>query len=197
GQGNYPSSGRVVNNSLADNFPLITADNVSWRSRHATTSMTWEDRGKLRATLRVDGYYSSTATSTDTLLQYTTRMTFYAGQSYGDVTHLIRSAFRATAKYVKVKSASMLTRSCLTNPPPIQNQLRLGFSGDKLWVRDSTGSASVELIPPQFTSIDINGAKTTITTDSNNGMVLADWSYHGATARMDFTPIAGSGSLTQ
>src|SRR5262249_3795765 len=127
-----------------------------------------------------------------------TRMTFYAGQSYVDVTHLIRNSFRPVSKYVKVKSARMLTPSALS-PTPIQNQLRVAFSGDKLWVRDSTGSSRVELIPPTFVSISSNGTKSTITTDTNGngGMVLADWSYHGATARFDFEPIASSTSLTQ
>jgi len=197
GQGNYPSSGRVVYDSLADNFPLTTADQVGWRSRHATSSMIWEDRGKLRATLRVDGYYSSTATSTDTLLQFTTRMTFYAGQAYVDVTHLIRSSFHSQAKFVKVKSAQVLTHSSLL-PWPVDKHLRVAFSGDKLWMRDSTGSASVELISPTFTSIDSNGVKTVVTSDSNGpngGMVMADWSYHGATARFDFEPVANSPAL--
>jgi len=49
----------------------------------------------------VDGYYGNPSVPTDTLLLYTTRITFHAGQTYVTVQHLIRNSFHAYERYVK------------------------------------------------------------------------------------------------
>ncbi|MEQ1831905.1 MAG: hypothetical protein ABL977_02535 [Candidatus Eisenbacteria bacterium] len=189
--GQYLTSGRRINNSTANNVTLTTENNVAWNSKHAPT-FTWEESGPLRAVLRIDGYYNAAPADT---LKFTTRMTFYAGQYYIDVTHVIRNSFLPNERFVKVKSAKLITPSSLT-PAPIVNQLRISRSGDNLWVRDSSGAAQVELMPTEFTTTDNLGVDTIVNTDANGGMVLADWSYHGASARFDFDQAPPSASQT-
>src|SRR5262245_39670755 len=106
--GGFSTSEKVVLPTIADNLPLVTADNARKLGRRLPLSVSWDDKGPLRATLRVDGFYGDSLVPTDTLLYYTTRMTFYAGQQYVTVQHLIRNSFHAYERYVKVKSAKLL-----------------------------------------------------------------------------------------
>lgn len=177
--GSFANSERIVNSTSTDNLPLVDAAGVSFAGR-GTAIFTWEDAaGLMRRTLRVDGRYGSLSAP---LLYYTTRMTFYAGQSYVTVQHVIRNSFPLEERYVKVKSA--LLRVGSTNTV----SARAGGSGSELWVDAFSGKARVELVPPTLsvTTSYPPRLNTTLNVDPNNGMVIGDWSYHGATVCFDF-----------
>lgn len=179
------SSERLVSSTTNDNLPLVLAGNGTRPGRRAPLRWSWEDRGPLRATLRVDGYYGDPGVRSDTLLYYTDRITFYAGQTYVTVEHMIRNSFHASERYVKVKSARLL----VPGGSPATERIRR--SGDRVWLYPRSDGASFEMIPDSltYTTGFTNGTRTqaTMLVSSNEGMIIADWSYHGARARFDFS----------
>src|SRR5262249_32730568 len=86
--GTSPSE-KMVSSTSKDNLPLVLVGDKIRTGRRAPLRWSWEDRGPLRATLRVDGYYGDPNVASDTLLDYTDRITFHAGQTYVTVQHLI------------------------------------------------------------------------------------------------------------
>src|SRR5262249_3402165 len=176
---------RLVKSTGSDNLPLVLAGGITRPGRRAPLRWSWEDRGPLRATLRVDGYYGDPGVVSDTLLYFTDRITFHAGQAYVTVDHLIRNSFRASERYVKVQSARLLV------PGTSPSAGRIRRSGDRVWMQGSRG-ASLEMIPDslEYTtrySLDDTRTQKTLSVASNGGMVIPDWSYHGAHVRFDFS----------
>ena len=180
------SNEKLVQVTTNDNLPLTPAGTDSMRvGRRTPTSWRWEDKGPLRATLRVDGFYGAPSVPADTLLRYTTRLTFYAGQRFVTVDHTIRNSFYLSERFVKVKSAKLLVGS--QTAPATKRVTR---SGDQVWLYPSSGMGSLELIPDQFTySSAYTGGRVnhTIDVDGNGGLILGDWSYHGGRVRFDFS----------
>ena len=189
--GTSPSE-RLVSSTSKDNLPLVLAGDIARLGRRAPLRWSWEDRGPLRATLRVDGYYGDPKVVSDTLLYYTDRITFHAGQTYVTVQHLIRNSFAASERYVKVKSARLL----VPGSSPATGRIRR--SGDRVWINPGDRGASVEMIPDSlvYTADFRNGARTqkTMRVSSNGGMIIADLSYHGAGVRFDFSDTTLSAS---
>ena len=189
--GSFGSSERLVSSTSSDNLPLVLADNTIRPGRRVPLRWSWEDRGPLRATLRVDGYYGDPGVVSDTLLYYTDRITFHAGQTYVTVDHLIRNSFHASERYVKVRSARLLVPG--SNPAAG----RIRRSGDCIWLQPRNGGASFEMIPDSLTyTADFQKelrTQETMIVSSNGGMIIPDWSYHGARARFEFADTTLSG----
>jgi hypothetical protein len=182
--GTSPSE-RLVNSTSSDNLPLVLAGDLTRRGRRAPLRWSWEDRGPLRATLRVDGYYGDPNVPNDTLLYYTDRITFHAGQTYVTVEHMIRNAFRSSERYVKVRSARLLVPG---SSPAVGLSRR---SGDRVWIAPGHRGASFEMIPDSltYTASFRDGARTQkiLRVSSNGGMIIPDRSQHGAGVRFDFS----------
>jgi len=182
--GSSPSE-RLVNSTGNDNLPIVLAGDITRSGRRAPLGWSWEDRGPLRATLRVDGYYGDPKVASDTLLYYTDRITFLAGQTFVTVEHRIRNSFRASERYVKVKSARLLVPG--SNP----GSGRIRRSGDRVWIAPGHRGASFEMIPDSL--VYTAGFKNDVLTkkalrvSSNGGMIIPDRSHHGAGVRFDFS----------
>lgn len=182
--GTFGNSSRVVAFSARDHIPMVMADGTVLLGKRPS-AMVWESSGPLRATLRVDGFYASAATPTDTVLRYTTRMTFFAGQTYVDIEHVIRNSVRAIETYVKVKSARLETVNGSNGP--FSTATRASRTGLPLWTDTPSGNSAFELIPY---TMKVDGAvqqDSTINVDVNGGMVIADWAHHGTSMRFDFS----------
>lgn len=187
GNGAFENGERVVFPAVNSN---ITVNDVGsgqqFSGRGTPDTVAWEYQGPLRATLKVEGSYKNGGT---TLLTYTTRLTWYAGQTFVKIEHLIRNSFAAQERWVKLSSAKLnVGTSTTTN--------RIARSGDTVWSNVTSGSgASVELLPASVTISDeyapyakppIERVQETLNVDTNGGMIIGDLSYHGATVQLDF-----------
>jgi hypothetical protein len=183
--GTFSSSEKLVTSTSSDNLPLLLAGDITRAGRRAPLRWSWEDRGPLRATLRVDGYYGDPNVVKDTLLYYTDRITFHAGQTYVTVDHLIRNSFHASERYVKVKSARLLV------PGGSPASARARRSGDRVWIQAGASGAAFEMIPDSLTYTswfsDPVRIEKTMGVSANGGMTLPDWSYYGTHVRFEFS----------
>ena len=184
--GSFGSSEQIVAVRTASN--LIAHDagsNRDFAGRGPPSRVEWEYRGPLRATLRVEGAYTS---GSDTLLGWTTRLSWYAGQSYVRIDHVLRNSLPARERYVKLSSARLRVGS----PTATSRVLR---SGSTVWTEAATSGAALELIPATLvvsTTYEpeaippIWRVNTTVDVDANGGMLIGDLSHHGATWQLDF-----------
>lgn len=182
GNGSYANNERVLTTAgnNPDNLPLVDNANTTYQGKGTPTAVTWEYKNSLRAVLRIDGVYGNVQ-----ILKYTTRITFYAGQSYVMVDHLIRNSQQYEERYVKVRSAKLRLGLAGTT-------VRATRSGAKSWANFASGSGlTLEMIPPTAvvtTGYNANGTRNNINmdVDANGGLVIGDMSYHGASFRVDF-----------
>ena len=136
--GMFSSGDQVVSTTSTSN--LIAHDagtNRDFPGRGPPRRMVWEYLGPMRATLRVDGAY---ATGSDTLLAWTTRLTWYAGQSSVRIDHVLRNSLAARERYVKLTSARLRV-------PPTSTPTRIERSGSTVWTAVTTAGATLDLIP--------------------------------------------------
>ncbi len=171
------SSGSNLNLSGRDSG----TSNASLTGNGAPSNMTWEYGGPgssqtMRATLRIDGQYGS-------LLNHTTRITFYAGLGAVRVEHLLRNSKADNETTVKVRSASLKIGDgngvTVTAVRP----------GSMSWAKVTAQSgATFELVPSSFYYAS---------SSSNGGMVVADQSYHGASIMLDFAPSSTTSAVEQ
>lgn len=196
--GTFASGERLITPAAGSNLTINdVASGNQFSGRGAPTTIIWEYQGPLRATLRVDGPYKNGAT---TLLDYTTRITWYAGQSYVRVEHLIRNSLATQERYVKVSSAKLNAGTSTTTH-------RIAKSGDSIWSNVvSGGGTSVELIPATvvissdydpISTPPVERVQQTLNVDVNGGMIMADLSYHGATVQLDFAAGLSAGEKTR
>lgn len=186
GSGSFSSGEKIITAGSASNLTLRTAGASSdINGRGLPSKLEWEYRGPLRATLRVDGAYAS---GTDTLLGWTTRLTWYAGQTHVRVDHTLRNSNRARERYVKLASARLRIGSATATG-------RVDRSGATVWA-DATPGAILELIPATVvisTAYDpaavppVARVNATVGVDANGGLLIGDLSHHGATWVLDFS----------
>lgn len=180
GDGRFDPSERVLAPTSASRLLLLDAAGAAFTGRGMPDSVVWEERGPLRATLRVDGCYRA---GRDTLLLYTTRLTFRAGRADVQVRQLLRNSFPYDARFVKIKSA--LVRLDTASVP-----VRIARSGDGVWLNPANGEGGAELVPPRLLVPTATYPRRTVSVsvDADGGIVIPDLSYHGATLCLDFTP---------
>jgi hypothetical protein len=130
----------------------------------------------LRALLRVDGSYTGFPD-----LEYTTRLSFYAGRSDVRVEHVLRNSVPDNETHVKLETATLRVGS------GDGTTVTATRSGSVEWSQ-VTGQSGLtfELIPQT-----IYGS---ISRDANGGMLLPDMSYHGATIVLEFGDDGGDSS---
>jgi hypothetical protein len=172
--GTFDPGEQVVFAAAGSNLTIHDAGtNSDCTGRGQPSRVNWEYQGPMRATLRVDGAYTTGAT---TVLDYTTRLTWYAGQSWVKIEHLIRNSSPTQERYVKLSSARLAVG-------PAAAPARIARSGAFVWSNVTTGGASVELIPPTLvvsTVYDpdakppINRQNVTMDVDANGGMIIGD-----------------------
>lgn len=182
----YESNEKLTLDGGLASLTVTPAGSTMTSGRNRVTSMAWEVTGPLRRTLRVEGYYGF---SPNSIIDYTTRLTFYAGQSYVKIEHALRNSLAAQERYVKLLSAKINVGTATTTK-------RLARPGEEIWVNARVGQpASVELIPAQLTISSEYGpdenppiprTNTTLDVDANGGMVIGDLSAHTATLHVDF-----------
>lgn len=186
GNGAYESGEQVVRPNPASNLTVQQAGSGTvFSGRGVPQTIVWEYRGPLRATLRIDGAYLNGST---TLLNYTTRLTWRAGQSDVLIEHVLRNSLAAQERYVKLSSARLLMGSSTVTS-------RIERSGSVVWSNVPSSGAALELIPPTLlVSIDYDFSanppiprnNAAIDVDANGGMIVGDLSHHGATWQVDF-----------
>lgn len=184
--GSFSSGERIITAGSASNLTVRVAGASSdIAGRGLPSKLEWEYRGPMRATLRVDGAYASGA---DTLLGWTTRLTWYAGQTCVRVEHALRNSNRTRERYVKLSSARLRIGSATATG-------RIERAGATLWA-DATPGAILELIPATVvvsTAYDptavpaIARVNTTVDVDANGGLLLGDLSHHGAAWVLEFS----------
>jgi hypothetical protein len=197
GSGTFGSSEQVVRATSSSNLTVRdAATSTVFSGRGQPRSVVWEYRGPLRATLRVDGGYVS---GPDTLLTYTTRMTWYAGQTYVRIEHVIRNSLPLRERYVKLSSALLLAGATAATA-------RVQHSGSLVWSNATASGAALELIPQ---TLDVSDAydpfanppvwrhNVTIDVDGNGGMIVGDLSHHGATWQVDFADPLSAGEAAR
>jgi exo-rhamnogalacturonan lyase-like protein len=179
--GTFASGEQVVTTRSSSN--LIAHDagtNADVPGRGSPSRVEWEYRGPLRATLRVDGAYAS---GSDTLLNWTTRLTWYAGQTHVRIDHVLRNSNAARERYVKLSSARLRIGSPTATS-------RVQRSGSVVRTEAVPAGAALELIPATVavsTAYDPDAAppiwrvNTTVDVGLNGGLVIGDLSHHGAT----------------
>lgn len=182
----YDAGELVVTPAVSSNLTIAdVGSGTTFSGRGLPSAIAWEDRGPLRATLRIDGAYTNGPT---TLLTYTTRLTWYAGRTDVVVEQVLRNSYEPQERYIKVSSAKLDIGTTSTTD-------RIARSGDLLWANVESGGKSLELVPPTLvvsTTYDpyanppVNRANSTIDVDSNGGMIIGDLSYHSATFHLDF-----------
>lgn len=190
--GTFASTELLVATRTASNLVAHDAGtNADYPGRGLPSRVEWEYRGPLRATLRVDGAYAKGA---DTLLAWTTRLTWSAGQTSVRIDHVLRNSVAARERYVKLSSARLTIGAS-----PVTS--RVQRSGSTAWAAAATAGVALELIPK---TLDVSTtyapyarppvwrSNTTIDVDANGGMVIGDLSHHGGTLVVDFAELAGS-----
>ncbi|HKQ58366.1 MAG TPA: hypothetical protein VJY35_10915 [Candidatus Eisenbacteria bacterium] len=159
--------------------------------RGRPSRMVWEYRGPMRATLRVDGTYLQGSTP---LIDYTTRITWYAGHSDVKIEHLIRNSLAARERYVKLASAKLYVGSGTAT-------VRIPRSGAIVWTSAAAADVALEMIPATFTvstaydpdaSPPVSRVNATLDTGVNGGLVMGDLSHHGATWQVEFAALSGA-----
>ncbi|MBI5404666.1 MAG: hypothetical protein HY976_00400, partial [Candidatus Kerfeldbacteria bacterium] len=190
--GTFEPAEQMIAPTNDDNLPLRAGTSsgavqgTAQAGRGVPTAYVWETLGPLRSTLRVEGTYGNPA---DPLLRYTTRLTFYAGRTDVNIEHVLRNSIATEERYVKVQSAKLIASGAGTN-------VRATKSGSQLWSNVGSFGTEVELIPATLdvsTQYDPNAnpyvsrQNTIIDVDSNGGMLVGDWSYHGITTRLEFS----------
>ena len=192
GNGSFGSSEQII--SLRSSSNLIVHDagsNRDFAGRGPASRVEWEYRGPLRATLRLDGAYTS---GSDTLLGWTTRLSWFAGQTYVRIDHVLRNSLPARERYVKLSSARLRIGSPTATS-------RVQRSGSTVWAEAAPSGAALELIPATLVvstayepdaSPPVWRVNTTVDVDANGGMLIGDLSHHGATWQLDFAVAASS-----
>lgn len=177
---------RLVTPSGSSNITVVdVGSGLTFSGQGNQETISWEYQGPLRATLRIDGAYKNGAT---TLLNYTTRLTWRAGQADVKIEHLIRNSLSTNERWVKLSSAKLNIGTAATTD-------RIARSGEFIWSNRAAGT-SLELIPPSLVISDeydpynvtpVQRVQETMNVDANGGMIMADLSYHGASLQLDFT----------
>jgi hypothetical protein len=153
--------------------------------------LAWEYRGPMRATLRVDGTYVQGSTP---LIDYTTRLTWYAGHTDVKIEHLIRNSLAARERYVKLASAKLYVGSGATT-------VRIQRSGAIAWTSAAAADVALELIPGTFTvstaydpeaTPPVSRVNAIMDTGVNGGLVMGDLSHHGATWHVEFASLSAA-----
>ena len=188
GSGAFDPGEQVVLPAAGSNLTIHdVGSNRDGSGRGLPGRITWEYQGPMRATLRVDGSYTNGTTA---ILDFTTRITWWAGQSGVKIEHSLRNSSPTQERYVKLSTARLMV-----GPPAAP--ARIAQSGAIVWSHVLAAGATLELIPPTLvvsTAYDhdarppIPRQNTTIDVDANGGMVIGDLSHHGATWVVDFDP---------
>jgi hypothetical protein len=169
--GTFASSEQVITPSSGDNIQIVdTTTGQTFFGRGVPDKVTWEYQGKLRSTLRVDGRYRNT-TSGQEFITYTMRISFFAGRPNIKIEYLLRNSYQPNERHVKIRSATLKIGGGSTF-------LRAARPGSISWANVSAGGTTFELVPTTLWKID---------TVSNDGMLVADLGYHGATLVADFS----------
>ncbi len=189
GDGQFAGGEQVVFPAAGANLTARAAGGaLDHVGRGRPSRIEWEDRGPLRATLRVDGAFTL---GTDTLLHYTTRLTWWAGRSVLRIEHVLRNSLAARERYVKLSSARLALGGGATS--------RAERSGALVWTAFAAPGAVLELIPATVmvsTAYDpgavppVPRTNSVVNVDANGGLVLGDLSHHGAVWHLDFDPLA-------
>ena len=197
GNGVFSLSEQMVRATTSSNLTVRdVGTSTTYSGRGQPQSIVWEYRGALRATLRVDGAYVSGGV---TLLNYTTRMTWYAGQTYVRIEHVIRNSLASRERYVKLSSA-LLQAGVATATD------RVARSGALVWSNVSATGAALELIPPTLEVSDVYDPyanppvwrhNVTVNVDDNGGLIIGDLSHHGATWQLDFAENLSAGEAAR
>ena len=164
--GSFGAAEQLFGSSGGNIRVLDATSGTNFNGAGAPDRVTWEYRGPLRSTLRVDGQFRSGST---TFLAYTTRLTFYAGESRIRVDFLVRNSYRSNERQAKIRSATLQfgpgTATARAVRPGSMSYVNAGISG-----------ARFEAVPVTLWNID---------TASNGGMLIPDLSYHGASIVLD------------
>jgi hypothetical protein len=184
GDGVFASGDVVVQPAIASRITARAAG-LDYSGRGLPQRVVWEYQGPLRATLRVDGAYTRSGV---TLLDYTTRLTWHAGQTSVLIEHVLRNSLAAQERWVKISSARLdLAGGAVTR--------RLTRSGDLQWTNVGTTGAMIQLVPATlnvstayspYGTPPIPRQNGTIQVDPNGGMVVGDLSHFGGTWVVDF-----------
>lgn len=186
GDGVFSSGDVVVQPSIASRITVREAGTgLDYSGRGLPQRVEWEYQGPLRATLRVDGAFVRSGT---TLLNYTTRLTWHAGQTSVVLEHTLRNSLAAQERWVKISSARLdLAGGAVTR--------RLSRAGDVQWTNVGTTGAMIQMVPATlvvstayapFATPPVARQNATIQVDPNGGMVVGDLSHFGGTWVVDF-----------
>lgn len=188
----FDESEHIITATTNDNLPLITGTTSGsipgavLTGRGTPTSLSWETSGPLRSVLKVDGEYINNGTP---FIHFTDRLTFTAGSAVVRIERVLRNSYALEERYVKVQSSKLILGG---NGATV----RASTSGSYLWTTVSASGATSEIIPATLdmsTTYDpnatpyVNRQNTTTNVDTSGGMIIGDWSYHGATTVFDFT----------
>ncbi len=178
GNGIFSQDEQIASTSPTNVSIVDASTGSTFAAAGAPDRVTWEYRGPLRASLRIDGHYSKSSTP---FISYTTRITFYAGQTYLKVEQLLRNSYQTNERPVKISSATLEVGSGAT-------AVRATRPGSITYANVGMAGAKFELVPATLWYID---------TASNGGMVIPDLSYHGATIVLDFAANLSSSDQTR
>ncbi len=192
GDGQFRATEQIVYPTSGSNVAAHDAGgDLDYPGRGQPHRIEWEYRGPLRATLRVDGAYARGA---DTLLDYTTRLTWWAGQTSLRIEHVLRNSLAARERYVKLSSARLAIGAATATS-------RVQRSGSIVWSNVTPAGAALELIPPTlsvsteyapYATPALGRLNATVDVDVNGGMVIGDLSHHGAIWQVDFASLSPS-----
>lgn len=186
GDGVFASGDAVVQPAITSRITVRdAASGLDYSGRGLPQRVVWEYQGPLRATLRVDGAFVRSGT---TLLNYTTRLTWHAGQSSVVIEHTLRNSLEAQERWVKLSSARLdLAGGAVTR--------RLARSGGVEWTNVGTSGAMIQMVPATldvstayapYATPPVGRQNATIQVDANGGMVVGDLSHFGGTWVVDF-----------
>lgn len=169
----------IVAGSAGSHIQVVdSSSGTTFSGAGAPDSISWEYRGPLRSTLRVDGRYRNGGTE---FIAYTTRITFYAGKTYVRIEHVLRNSVQFSERHVKISSATVSVGTPGTT-------VRSPRPGAVSWFNAGASGVALQLVPSALWGID---------TAANDGMILADMSHHGATLVVEFARSLPSGEMTR
>lgn len=165
--GQYDESEQIIA-SAGDNLLLVDGiTGTTCLGNGTPDKIAWEYQGPIRSTLRVDGRYTIPNLGS---LAYTTRISFFAGRTDLKIEHVLRNSKQNNERHLKIKSALLRFGNDST-------LIRAPRSGSMSWVNHTSAGEAFEIVPATY---------GTINWEADNGMLLPDLSYHGATITIDF-----------
>ena len=123
------------------------------------SKVSWEHRGPVRATLRLDGEYRGEGGAQ--FISYTTRLTFWAGLAAVRVDHSVRNSNPKEGDDVKIKEASLSLACKGAETGKGQGWLALGGAGGALLVSHRHTGGCFPGRNPEFEKLAAAGGKVT------------------------------------